>query len=164
METHTVIGARILSGSRYPLLRAAEEIALTHHERWDGGGYPRGLKGNDIPVSGRIAAVADVFDSLTHERPYKRAWTVQETLTEIRAESGSRFDPAIVKALLRVAPQARAIAAPDGAADSAAPLTREQLEDRMRALEAERETADRRIEDLRRQLEAAAAPARAQGS
>jgi putative two-component system response regulator len=101
-ERHTLIGATILSGSRFPLLRLAEEIALTHHERWDGTGYPRGLKGEDIPLAGRIVAVADVFDALTHARPYKQAWTPETALDEIRSLSGRHFDPAVVGALLRV--------------------------------------------------------------
>jgi putative two-component system response regulator len=102
IRTHTVIGANILAGSRYPLLQLAEEIALCHHERWDGGGYPRGLAADAIPLSGRIVAVADVFDSLSHERPYKRAWTKAETLAEISAQAGSQFDAAVVDALLRI--------------------------------------------------------------
>jgi putative two-component system response regulator len=81
-------------------MRMAEEIALTHHERWDGAGYPRGLAGEDIPLSGRIVAVADVFDALVHERPYKRAWTVEEAVTEIAEQSGKQFDPEIVQAML----------------------------------------------------------------
>lgn len=105
IETHTVIGAEILSGSRYPLLQLAEETALSHHERWDGHGYPRRLAGENIPLVGRIVAVADVFDALTHDRPYKDAWTVRAALTEIEANAGTQFDPTIVEALLRVAPE-----------------------------------------------------------
>jgi putative two-component system response regulator len=105
METHTTIGARILSGGDDPLLRLAEEIALSHHERWDGKGYPRRLGGTDIPLTGRIVMAADVFDSLTHVRPYKGAWTVREALAEFRAGAGSQFDPAVVEALARVAPE-----------------------------------------------------------
>src|SRR5262249_44035118 len=73
VKTHTVIGARILSGGKFPLLRLAEEIAFSHHERWDGEGYAR-IAGIDIPLAGRIVAVADVFDALTQQRPYKEAW------------------------------------------------------------------------------------------
>jgi putative two-component system response regulator len=102
IKTHTTIGAEILSGSRSALLRMAEHIALTHHERWDGGGYPHGLHGEQIPLPGRIAAVADVFDALTHERPYKQAWEVTEAVAEIFHESGVRFDPAVVKAFSRL--------------------------------------------------------------
>ncbi|ULH14623.1 tetratricopeptide repeat protein [Deinococcus sp. KNUC1210] len=102
MKTHTLIGARILSGGRSELLRLAEEIALTHHERWDGSGYPLGLRGEEIPVTGRIVALADVYDALTQERPYKRAWTPQEALAELRREAGSHFDPLITETALRV--------------------------------------------------------------
>ena len=97
VKTHTLIGAKILSGSTSPLLQLAEEIALTHHERWDGTGYS-GLAGDAIPLSGRIVAVADVFDGLTHRRPYKPAWTEEDSLAEIRAQSGSQFDPTVVEA------------------------------------------------------------------
>jgi putative two-component system response regulator len=100
MKSHTVIGAKILSGSRFPLLQMAEEIALTHHEKWDGNGYCPGLAGEDIPKSGRIVAVADVFDALTHERPYKRAWTIAEALEEIENQRERHFDPEIVDAFL----------------------------------------------------------------
>ncbi len=104
-EKHTLIGANILSGSRFPILRLAEEIALTHHECWDGSGYPRGLRGDEIPLSGRIVAVADVFDALTHARPYKAAWRVDDALDEIRHQSGVKFDPAVVAAFLQIAAQ-----------------------------------------------------------
>lgn len=102
MKTHTTIGARILSGSSFPLLLTAREIALTHHEQWDGTGY-RGMHGEDIPLIGRIVAVADVFDSLSHERPYKRASTVEEARDEVIEASGSHFDPAVVDAFERLA-------------------------------------------------------------
>ncbi len=105
MERHTTIGARILTGGEDPLLRLAEEIALTHHECWDGTGYPRRLKGEAIPLSGRIVKVADVFDSLTHVRPYKRAWTTREALAELRGGAGRKFDCRVVEALLHIAPQ-----------------------------------------------------------
>ena len=101
-ERHTVIGAQILSGGGFPVLRLAEEIALTHHERWDGKGYPRGLSGIQIPLAGRIVAVADTFDALVHARPYKAAWPVEEALEEIQRESGYRYDPAVVVAMMRV--------------------------------------------------------------
>ena len=97
MQTHTLIGARILSGGRSELLRLAEEIALTHHERWDGKGYPYGLSGEQIPMSGRIVAVADVFDALTQTRPYKRAWTPLEAMREITAQTGHHFDPKVIE-------------------------------------------------------------------
>lgn len=111
MEAHTVIGADILSGSCYPLLQLAEEIALSHHERWDGLGYPQSHAGEAIPLAGRIVAAADVFDALTHERPYKPAWTVRQALAEIEGAAGTQFDPDVVEALLRVAPEAPRIEA-----------------------------------------------------
>lgn len=97
MKTHCVIGADILSGSDVPLLRLAAEIALSHHERWDGDGYPEGLAGEQIPLSGRIVAVADTYDALTHPRPYKEAWTVEAALADIARGSGERFDPRVVE-------------------------------------------------------------------
>ncbi|WP_168734662.1 diguanylate cyclase [Deinococcus sp. KSM4-11] len=102
MKLHTVIGAKVLEGSKSRLLRVAEEIAMTHHERWDGSGYPRGLASTDIPISGRIVAVADVFDALITERPYKEAWPVQSALDEMIQQAGSQFDPDIVEHLLRL--------------------------------------------------------------
>lgn len=96
MQSHTVIGSRILSGSRSALLTMAEEIARSHHERWDGSGYPNGLAGNDIPLTGRIVAIADVFDALIQARPYKAAWTTAEALREIQAQAGRHFDPELV--------------------------------------------------------------------
>jgi putative two-component system response regulator len=98
VKMHTVIGAQMLSGSSSPILRLAEEIALTHHERWDGCGYPNGLRGTSIPLSGRIVAIADVFDALCHERPYKRAWPVAQAVNEIVQHAGRDFDPALVSA------------------------------------------------------------------
>ncbi len=161
METHTNIGARILSGSRYPILRLAEEIALTHHERWDGAGYPGGTQGDDIPLSGRIVAVADVFDSLTHVRPYKHAWTVQETLAEFRAEQGRQFDPAVVEALLRVAPETVVMETADRVVEGEAPSPA-QLRTRLQSLKAERDAVNRRIRSLRKALDRASAqPVRA---
>lgn len=102
MQTHTLIGATILSGGRSELLQLAEEIALTHHERWDGTGYPRRLAGSQIPPSGRIVAVADVYDALTQIRPYKKAWSHEEAMKELRAQAGRHFDPEVVDAALSV--------------------------------------------------------------
>lgn len=102
MKQHTRVGAEILSGSQFPVLQMAEVIALTHHERWDGTGYPRGLKGEEIPLAGRIVALADFFDALTHERPYKKAWSVEETIDEILRQKGRHFDPRVVDAFLEV--------------------------------------------------------------
>ena len=100
MQTHTTIGVKILSGSRFPILQLATEIALTHHERWDGSGYPHGLAREAIPLPGRIVAVVDVFDALTHERPYKAAWPVAAAVAELRRQRGRQFDPNVVTAFL----------------------------------------------------------------
>lgn len=100
MELHTLHGHRILADSKTPLIRLAAEIAVSHHERWDGTGYPKGLKGEDIPLFGRIAAVADVFDALTSERPYKPAWTTDDARAYIVEASGTHFDPACVSAFV----------------------------------------------------------------
>ena len=102
IRTHTTIGARILSSGRSKLLKMAEEIALCHHERWDGTGYPLGIGGTDIPMSARIVAVADVLDALTHARPYKEAWSLEEALAEIERQSGHHFDPEVVEACLNI--------------------------------------------------------------
>ncbi len=108
IKTHTVIGSQILGGSEVPPLRWAEEIARTHHERWNGSGYPKGLSGESIPIAGRIVTVADVFDALTHDRPYKRAWSVTDAVAEIESQSGRQFDPSVVAAFLDVTKSARA--------------------------------------------------------
>ena len=100
MQRHCNIGADLLSGGQSDLVKMAESIALNHHERWDGTGYPRALRGDDIPIEGRILAVADVFDALTHQRPYKAAWPVQDAIEEIRNHSGGHFDPAVVEAFM----------------------------------------------------------------
>lgn len=102
MRRHVVNGAELLKDSSSPVLRLAEEVARTHHERWDGTGYPAGTAGEQIPLSGRIAAVCDVFDALTHERPYKAAWSIAEACAEIERERGRHFDPAVADALLAV--------------------------------------------------------------
>jgi putative two-component system response regulator len=96
MKTHAQIGYQILRVGRSPLLALAAEIALSHHERWDGSGYPSGLVGEAIPESGRIVAVADVFDALTTRRPYKQAWSVEDAAAEILRGAGSHFDPRLV--------------------------------------------------------------------
>ena len=88
-----------------PILAMSKEIAITHHEKWDGSGYPNGLKGEEIPISGRIIAIADVFDALTTERPYKKAWSVEDAVKLIEESSGSHFDPALVDIFREVLPE-----------------------------------------------------------
>lgn len=100
MQTHAQIGADILSGDDSPLMVMAHDIALSHHEKWNGKGYPNGLKGEAIPLMGRITAIADVFDALTSKRPYKIAWTVEKSVDLIKEESGQHFDPKLVVAFL----------------------------------------------------------------
>ena len=105
MQTHAQIGADILVGGQSDLMIMAREIALTHHEKWDGSGYPNGLKGEAIPLTGRISAIADVFDALTSERPYKKAWTVEDAMELIRSESGKHFEPRLVELLQEKLPK-----------------------------------------------------------
>ena len=102
VREHPAVGASILSGSQVPMLLVAEEIALSHHECWDGSGYPAGLTGEEIPLSARIVSVVDVFDSLTHVRAYKHTWTEDEALDEIEHLAGTKFDPIVVEAFLRL--------------------------------------------------------------
>jgi len=109
MKSHAAIGAELLDGDDSPLLRLAREIALSHHEKWDGSGYPNGLAGEAIPQSGRIAAVADVFDALTSSRPYKRAWTVEAAEAFVRDNTGSHFDPTVEECFLANMPEILAI-------------------------------------------------------
>ncbi|MDP8265337.1 MAG: response regulator [Candidatus Aceula meridiana] len=104
MKKHASIGAELLSGSNSDLMEMAEVIAMTHHEKWDGTGYPQGLKGEAIPLVGRITAICDVFDALMSKRPYKKAWTFKEVVDEIKATSGTHFDPKIVDAFLKILP------------------------------------------------------------
>ena len=106
MREHTTLGAEILAGSRSPLLRVAEVIARTHHERWDGTGYPAGLRGEEIPLPGRIAAVCDVFDALTSQRAYKERWAARDALDEIVSERGRHFDPHLVDLFVGLFPHA----------------------------------------------------------
>jgi putative two-component system response regulator len=98
MKSHVRVGADILAGSSSELLHMAEQIAATHHERWDGTGYLKGLRGEQIPLVGRIVAVADVFDALTHRRPYKEPWPLERAVAEVFASSGTHFDPDVVTA------------------------------------------------------------------
>lgn len=113
IKSHTLIGARILAGSLSRLLRVASEIALSHHERWDGNGYPNGLAGAAIPLVGRLVAVADVFDALAHRRPYKHPWPVNEAAAEISIQSGRQFDPAIVEVFETLDPHVLVAGKPD---------------------------------------------------
>jgi len=105
MQTHTVAGYEILKGSSSRLLQLAAQIALTHHEKFDGSGYPHGLAGANIPVAGRICAVSDVFDALTSTRAYKQAWTTEDAVKEINANSGTHFDPELVVVFNRALPE-----------------------------------------------------------
>jgi putative two-component system response regulator len=117
MQSHAQIGYDMLRDSDSDLLRLAAVIAWTHHERYDGGGYPRGLRGEEIPLEGRIAAVADVFDALTSDRPYRAAMPVEQALGIMRAERGRHFDPRVLDAFLESLDKTRAA---EGAAPSAA--------------------------------------------
>ncbi|WP_240414269.1 HD domain-containing phosphohydrolase [Paenibacillus periandrae] len=96
MKLHTTIGASILAGSYFAVLKMAEIIAGSHHEKWDGTGYPQGLSGEIIPIEARIVALADFYDALTHERPYKKTWTSQEAIAEVVNQRGKHFDPKVV--------------------------------------------------------------------
>ncbi len=102
MRQHTVIGGRVFGNAESPLMKLAREIALNHHERWDGSGYPNGLAGAEIPLGARVVAVADVYDALVHERPYKSAWTPAAALAEIESQSGKHFDPRIVSSFFQI--------------------------------------------------------------
>ncbi len=109
IERHTVLGAELLDGTSHVLGKLARSVALSHHERWDGNGYPRGLKAEQIPLEGRIVAVCDVYDALTSKRLYKEAWSPESAIAEIKAGAATAFDPDIVEALIRVLPEIEAI-------------------------------------------------------
>ncbi len=109
MKTHAAMGEKLLDGDDSDLMRMAREIALTHHEKWDGSGYPNGLAGEAIPLAGRIAALADVFDALTSVRPYKQAWTVEAAVGLIKDNNGKHFDPALIEVFLQELPAIVAI-------------------------------------------------------
>jgi putative two-component system response regulator len=104
MQTHTTAGADILAKSNVPQMHIAEEIARHHHEKWDGSGYPMKLAGTAIPIAARVTALADVFDALTHVRPYKKAWSVRESLEEIQSLRGRQFDPELTDVFLKLVP------------------------------------------------------------
>ena len=102
VRSHVEIGAAMMSRSEIALMQMAQTIAYTHHERWDGQGYPSGLKGEETPIEGRILAVVDVFDALTTQRPYKEAWSVEQALLEIENQAERQFDPSVVRAFSRL--------------------------------------------------------------
>jgi len=105
VKQHSNIGADILRGGTTPIVRMAEDIARWHHERWDGTGYPDGLKGEEIPLPARIVAIADVFDALTSLRPYKEAWPMIKAVEAIRSLAGTHFDPRLVECFLSALPE-----------------------------------------------------------
>lgn len=102
MKTHTTIGSGIIGDASFPILRTAAEIAVCHHEKWDGTGYPRQLCGDEIPLAARIVAIADFYDALSHERPYKAAWPPDQVMAEIHRQRGKHFDPAVTDAFLSI--------------------------------------------------------------
>jgi putative two-component system response regulator len=102
MRSHTEIGGDLMGGSDIALLDLAEQIARTHHERWDGSGYPAGLSGEEIPIAGRIVAVADSYDALSHSRPYESAWAPEDAWWEVARKAGTDFDPKVVAAFTKV--------------------------------------------------------------
>ncbi|MCL2912486.1 two-component system response regulator [Shewanella corallii] len=111
MREHVVIGAEIIGEHSDPLLTMARTIALTHHEKWDGSGYPNGLVGEAIPLEGRLVAIADVFDALTSVRPYKTAWTPQQAMEMLKEQSGTHFDPDLVEHFEAILPEVERIRA-----------------------------------------------------
>ena len=114
MRQHPEIGFGIIGSHPSPLLRMAAQVALTHHEKWNGGGYPQGLAGEAVPQVSRIVAVADVFDALTSVRPYKPAWTSEAAVEYIRSEAGQHFEPRVVAAFLARLPEITAVMASHG--------------------------------------------------
>lgn len=109
MRSHPQLGADIIGEHAFPMLQMARTIALTHHEKWDGKGYPHGLEGTDIPLEARIVAIADVFDALTTVRPYKQAWSVEDAFAHLRAQAGLHFDPLLVEHFLGLGAEIDAI-------------------------------------------------------
>jgi putative two-component system response regulator len=106
MRRHPEYGAAIIGDHNSPLLAMSQEISMSHHEKWNGTGYPNGIKGSDIPLSGRVVAIADVFDALTSERPYKKAWTVEKAVSVIEQDAGTHFDPELVPVFKKILPEA----------------------------------------------------------
>ncbi len=111
MRSHVDIGGKILDEHNAPVMKMAHAIAIAHHERWDGKGYPRGLAGSDIPLEARIVAICDVFDALTSVRPYKKAWLVDDAVNYVREQAGMHFDPELAKAFLDILPEVMSIRA-----------------------------------------------------
>jgi len=111
MKTHTVIGAKLLAGSNSPIMKMAQQIALTHHEKWDGTGYPHQLKGKQIPLVGQLCSICDVFDALTSARPYKKAWSTDEAVSEIIKQKDRQFNPQLVDRFVSILPEIEVIKA-----------------------------------------------------
>ncbi len=109
MKRHVEFGVDIIGDNPNPLLQMAREVAMTHHEKWDGSGYPKGMKEDEIPLSGRIVAIADVFDALTSERPYKEAWTEEDALSYLKEQAGLHFDPDLIPLFIECLPKVREI-------------------------------------------------------
>jgi HD-GYP domain-containing protein (c-di-GMP phosphodiesterase class II) len=110
MKGHTIVGAQLLGDSDIPLLELARQIALCHHERWDGSGYPRGLVGSDIPEAARIVAIVDAYDAMTHDRVYRQAYEEPEVVARMKRDSGKHFDPYLFRVFLALLPEMRRIA------------------------------------------------------
>ena len=128
MEKHVIYGAHLLDGADHDLLHMARTVALTHHEKWDGTGYPYALRGEEIPLEGRIVAVCDVFDALTSDRAYKEAWPIEMAVEYVEHKSGVHFDPEVVQAFMKVVPDLIALRAEEpGASWLAQPLADEAL-------------------------------------
>jgi HD-GYP domain-containing protein (c-di-GMP phosphodiesterase class II) len=130
MQRHAALGARLLSRSSSPVLHMAAVIAATHHEWWNGTGYPSGLAGERIPIVGRVVAVADVFDALTHDRPYKQAWPVERAVARIKRASGSQFDPRVVEAFVAMHEDAVATTHPAPPEPSCVPASGQPSDER----------------------------------
>ena len=109
MKTHTEIGAELLAGSNSPVVQLAQQVALSHHEKWNGSGYPEGLEGENIPLEARICCVVDVFDALISERPYKQPWSVDDALAEIKKCGGTMFDPELADVFVKLEDDVRDI-------------------------------------------------------
>ena len=105
MQSHTTIGYELLKNSDSEIMELAQSIALNHHEKWDGSGYPNGLKGQEIPIEARIASICDVFDALTSDRPYKKAWPLDDVIDYLKSNSGIQFDPEITEVFLQIIPE-----------------------------------------------------------